>query len=41
MRTAPRARSWDRRLLLDAIFYLLRGGIAWQALPAAEEDQGS
>jgi transposase len=24
----------DRRLVLDAIFYLVRGGIAWRALPA-------
>jgi transposase len=26
--------KWDRRLVLDAIFYLVRGGIAWRALPA-------
>ena len=24
---------WPRRLILDAIFYVLRGGIAWRALP--------
>nr|QIZ00714.1 transposase [Streptomyces sp. S1D4-11] len=27
-------RGWDRRLVLDAIFYLVRGGIAWRALPS-------
>jgi transposase len=26
--------KWDRRLVLDAIFYLVPGGIAWRALPA-------
>jgi len=26
--------KWDRRLVLDAIFSLVRGGIAWRALPA-------
>lgn len=25
--------KWDRRLVLDAIFYLVRGGIACRALP--------
>jgi transposase len=30
---AGRPEKWDRRLVLDAIF-LLRGGIAWRALPA-------
>jgi transposase len=29
-----RPETWDRRLVLDAIFYLVRGGIAWRALPA-------
>ena len=29
-----RPEEWDRRLVLDAIFYLVRGGIAWRALPA-------
>jgi transposase len=29
-----RAEKWARRLVLDAIFYLVRGGIAWRALPA-------
>lgn len=29
-----RAEKWDRRLVLDAIFYLIRGGIAWRQLPA-------
>ncbi|HEU4542066.1 MAG TPA: transposase [Jiangellaceae bacterium] len=28
-----RPEKWDRRLVLDAIFYLARGGIAWRALP--------
>ncbi len=28
-----RAEKWPRRLMLDAIFYLVRGGIAWAALP--------
>jgi transposase len=31
---AGRPEKWDRRLVLDAIFYLVRGGIAWRALPA-------
>ena len=31
---APRLQKWDRRPVLDAIFYLVRGGIAWRALPA-------
>ncbi|MGY0064264.1 transposase [Streptomyces sp. LZ34] len=26
--------KWDRRPVLDAIFYLVRGGIAWRTLPA-------
>jgi transposase len=26
-----RPEKWDRRLVLDAIFYLVRGGIAWRA----------
>ena len=29
-----RPEKWDGRLVLDAIFYLVRGGIAWRALPA-------
>ncbi len=29
-----RPEKWYRRLVLDAIFYLVRGGIAWRALPA-------
>jgi transposase len=29
-----RPEKWDRRLVLDAIFYLVRGGIAWRAPPA-------
>jgi len=29
-----RPEKGDRRLVLDAIFYLVRGGIAWRALPA-------
>jgi transposase len=29
-----RPEKWDRRLVLDAIFYLVRDGIAWRALPA-------
>jgi transposase len=29
-----RPEKWDRRLALDAIFHLVRGGIAWRALPA-------
>jgi transposase len=29
-----RPQKWDRRLVLDAIFYLVCGGIAWRALPA-------
>jgi transposase len=29
-----RPEKWDRRLVLDAIFSLGRGGIAWRALPA-------
>ena len=29
-----RPEKWDRRLVLDAIFYLVRSGIAWRALPA-------
>jgi len=29
-----RPEKWDRRLVLDAIFYLVRGGIAWRTLPA-------
>ena len=35
-RSGPRGdrpEKWDRRLVLDAIFYLLRSGIAWRALP--------
>jgi transposase len=31
---AGRPEKWDRRLVLDAIFSLVRGGIAWPALPA-------
>ena len=33
-RARGRPEKWDRRLVLDAIFYLVRGGIAWRALPA-------
>jgi transposase len=29
-----RPEKHDRRRVLDAIFYLVRGGIAWAALPA-------
>lgn len=29
-----RAEKWDRRLILDAIFYVARGGIAWRQLPS-------
>lgn len=29
-----RPEKWPRRLILDAIFYLVRGGIAWAALPS-------
>ncbi len=29
-----RPEKWDRRLVLDAIFYLVRSGIVWRALPA-------
>jgi transposase len=29
-----RPEKHDRRRVLDAIFYLVRGGIAWTALPA-------
>ena len=29
-----RPEKHDRRRVLDAIFYLVRGGIAWRALPA-------
>lgn len=29
-----RSEKHDRRRVLDAIFYLVRGGIAWRALPA-------
>ncbi|MFD7443974.1 transposase [Streptomyces sp. NPDC059909] len=32
-RRGSRPEKWDRRLVLDAIFYLVRGGIAWRALP--------
>ncbi|MBF6169423.1 IS5 family transposase [Streptomyces gardneri] len=28
-----RPEKWSRRLVLDAIFYLVRGGIAWAQLP--------
>ncbi|WP_067896077.1 IS5 family transposase [Nocardia vaccinii] len=28
-----RPEKWPRRLVLDAIFYLIRGGIAWAQLP--------
>jgi hypothetical protein len=33
-RRGGRPEKWDRRLVPDAIFYLVRGGIAWRALPA-------
>jgi transposase len=29
-----RSEKWPRRLVLDAIFYVVRGGIAWRQLPA-------
>jgi transposase len=29
-----RAEKWDRRVVLDAIFYLVRGGISWRQLPS-------
>jgi hypothetical protein len=29
-----RPETHDRRRILDAIFYLVRGGLAWRALPA-------
>lgn len=29
-----RPEKWPRRLVLDAIFYVVRGGIPWRALPA-------
>jgi len=29
-----RAEKWDRRVVLDAVFYLVRGGISWRQLPA-------
>jgi transposase len=35
-----RPEKWDRRLVLDAIFYLVRGGIAWRALPAGLPARG-
>ncbi|MDP9766616.1 transposase [Deinococcus enclensis] len=28
-----RPRKWSLREILDGIFYLLRGGIAWRAMP--------
>ncbi|WP_324198887.1 transposase [Nocardia amamiensis] len=28
-----RPEKWPRRLVLDAVFYLVRGGIAWAQLP--------
>ena len=33
VRTGGRPEKHPRRLVLDAIFYLVRGGIAWAALP--------
>jgi transposase len=33
-RRAGRPEKHPRRLVLDAIFYLVRGGIAWRQLPA-------
>lgn len=33
-RARGRPEKWHRRLVLDAIFYLVRGRIAWRALPA-------
>jgi len=33
-RRGGRPEKWDRRLVLDASFSLVRGGIAWPALPA-------
>jgi transposase len=32
-RQGGRPEKWPRRLVLDAIFYLVRGGIAWAQLP--------
>ena len=29
-----RPEKWPRRLVLDAVFYVVRGGIPWHALPA-------
>jgi len=29
-----RAEKWDRRVILDAIFYVGRGGIAWRQPPS-------
>ncbi len=31
--TSGRPRKWSLRVILDAIFYLLRGGCAWRMLP--------
>lgn len=28
-----RPRKWSLREILDGIFYVLRGGIAWRAVP--------
>lgn len=32
-RCTGRPRSWDMREIVDAIFYVMRGGIAWRLLP--------
>lgn len=29
-----RPRAWSLREIVDAIFYVLRGGIAWRLLPS-------
>jgi transposase len=31
--TVGRPRKWSLREILDGIFYVLRGGIAWRAMP--------
>ena len=32
-RTTGRRRQWPMREIVNAIFYVLRGGIAWRLLP--------
>lgn len=36
-----RNEKWPRRMILDAIFYVSRGGIAWAALPAGFPPPGT